>query len=249
MEVFTDAELAALEQFRPRVVDVLPDEYARKDENLIRWLRARDLDLDKAEDLVKKSMQWRQDNKIDTIIESGIDSEMQKLFPFYIDAIDREGRVALTCPIGEWDVRESVEKDGPEKFIRYSRQLLETVSRRVRAVHEESGSNLPKGIRYTMICDYEGFGLRQLANMKSVNTILQIVGSYEAHYPETLNTALIINAPAVFSVLFNLMKPLMTARTINKIQIYSSDRAKWEPEVLKLVDASQIRPRFGGCKP
>lgn len=54
---------------------------------------------------------------------------------------------ALTCPIGEWDVRESVEKDGPEKFIRYSRQLLETVSRRVRAVHEESGSNLPKGIR------------------------------------------------------------------------------------------------------
>lgn len=58
-----------------------------------------------------------------------------------------------------------------------------------------------------------------------------------------------ISAPAVFSVLFNLMKPLMTARTINKIQIYSSDRAKWEPEVLKLVDASQIRPRFGGCKP
>jgi len=125
---------------------------------------------------------------------------------------------------------------------------LELVSQRIRAGYEALGSNLPRGIRYTIICDYEGFGLKQLANMKSVNTILQIVGTYEAHYPETLSTAFIINAPAVFSVLFNLMKPLMTARTLNKIKIFSSDRQKWEPEVLKTVDASQIRPRFGGTK-
>ncbi len=48
--------------------------------------------------------------------------------------------------------------------------MLELVSQRVRAVHEEFGSNLPRGIRYTIICDYDGFSLKQLANMKSNNS-------------------------------------------------------------------------------
>jgi hypothetical protein len=91
-----------------------------------------------------------------------------------------------------------VEKDGPEKFTRYSRQYLETVGKKVKEVYEDSSSNKPKGIRYTMIADYEGFGLRQLANMKSVNTILQIVSTYEAQYPETLNTAYIINGKILY---------------------------------------------------
>lgn len=74
-------------------------------------------------------------------------------------------KLVATIPIGQWDVRESVEKDGPEKFIKYTRQMLETITRKVREMYEKN--NQPRGIRYTVICDYEGFGLRQLANMKS----------------------------------------------------------------------------------
>jgi hypothetical protein len=56
------------------------------------------------------------------------------------------------------------------------------------------------------------------------------------------------SAPAVFSVLFNLMKPLMTARTLNKIKIFSADRKKWEPEIRNIIDPAEIRERFGGTK-
>jgi len=248
MEVYSDAEIAALQKFKPRVSDVLPDEYNRKDENLIRWLRARDLDLNKAEELLRKSMQWREDNKIESILESGMNAESSKLFPFNYDGKDKEGRLVVTVPFGEWDIRDSVEKDGPERFTHYTKQMLEMVNRKVREIHEKENNNQPRGIRYTIICDYAEFSLRQMANMKSVNTILNIVGVYEAHYPETMQTAFIINAPSAFSILFNLMKPLMTGRTLNKIKIFNSTRENWEPEVLKAIDASQLRPRYGGTK-
>lgn len=36
-------------------------------------------------------MQWREENKIEAILESGLDPEMVKQFPFHYDAVDKEG--------------------------------------------------------------------------------------------------------------------------------------------------------------
>lgn len=55
-------------------------------------------------------------------------------------------------------------------------------------------------------------------------------------------------APSVFSILFGLIKPFMSQYTVQKIKIHSSVKEQWHPEVLELIDPSQIREEFGGTK-
>lgn len=57
-----------------------------------------------------------------------------------------------------------------------------------------------------------------------------------------------VPAPAVFSVLYGMMKPFMSSRTIEKIQVFSENKEQWLPAVLKLVDEAEIREEFGGTK-
>jgi hypothetical protein len=66
------------------------------------------------------------------------------------------------------------------------------------------------------------------------------------NYPEILKQGFIINAPKIFQIAFNLVKPFMDEYTISKIHIYSSDRKKWLPDILKLCDASQVPAALGG---
>lgn len=63
---------------------------------------------------------------------------------------------------------------------------------------------------------------------------------FEANYPERLKTAFLINAPKVFSILFALIKPLLTARTLSKVQIYASNAAKWKLALLNNIPADQV---------
>jgi len=51
-------------------------------------------------------------------------------------------------------------------------------------------------------------------------------------------------APSIFSILFGMMKPLMSGRTVDKIKIYSSDKDQWLPAILDVVDGSEIREQF-----
>ncbi|CAL8125553.1 unnamed protein product [Orchesella dallaii] len=242
-------------QFRNRVSDVLPDDFSKRDDSLIRWIRAREMDLDKAEEMIRNSMQWRKDNHIDNILKSGLDPELCEKFPYYLDAHDKEGRPLLTMPFGSWDVRGYIEANGPEKFVMYTNQLLENLVAAIKRCTLAKEKNILNNaddhqpcVQFVIVSDMSGYSFRQLANMKAVQSILQMVSTFEAHYPETMGQCITINAPAVFSVLFGMMKSLMSGRTVEKIKIFSSDKNQWLPVVLDLIDASEIREQYGGTK-
>lgn len=39
-----------------------------------------------------QSMQWRIDNKIDSVLEAGVDAALLEQFPYYVDGVDKKGR-------------------------------------------------------------------------------------------------------------------------------------------------------------
>ncbi|ODN04853.1 SEC14-like protein 4 [Orchesella cincta] len=255
MAGFTQKEIVALKEFRNRVSDALPDDFSKRDDYLIRWIRAREMDLDKAEDMLRKAMQYRKDNKIDDILKAGLDPELCEKFPYNLDGFDREGRPVLTMPFGSWDVRSFIEANGPDKFVLYLNQMLENVSAAIKrcTFTKEKEISLNENedqpcVQFVIVSDMTGYSFRQLANMKAVQSILQMVSTYEAYYPETMGACIVINAPTVFSVLFGMMKPLMSGRTVEKIKIFSSNKDQWLPAVLEVVDPSEIREQFGGVK-
>jgi len=254
MAGFSQAEIVALKEFRNRVTDVLPDDFSKRDDFLIRWIRAREMDLDKAEDMLRKSMQWRKDNEIDSILKGGLDPELVEKFPYYLDGEDKQGRPVISMPFGSWDIRGFIEENGPERFVKYTNQLLENLVLGIKCRTFEKEKKIDNEneqqpcVQFVIISNLAGYSFRQLANMKAIQSILQMISVYEAHYPETLGQCITINAPAVFSILFGMMKSMMSGRTVSKITIFSSDKSQWLPAILNVVDASQIREQFGGTK-
>ncbi|CAG7827333.1 unnamed protein product, partial [Allacma fusca] len=61
-------EVKLLGEFRKRLTDLDLNEEWTSDYNLIRWIRARDLDLDAAENMLRTSIEWRRENDIDQIL-------------------------------------------------------------------------------------------------------------------------------------------------------------------------------------
>ena len=77
---------------------------------------------------------------------------------------------------------------------------------------------------------------------------LETTKIFEANYPERLKACIIVNAPKIFSILFSLIKPLLTARTMAKLQIHASNAAKWKVALLNNVPADQLPTKYGGTK-
>ena len=64
-------------------------------------------------------------------------------------------------------------------------------------------------------------------------------------FPETLHKFVIVNAPAAFSMIWNVIKNWIDVRTAAKVEIHSS-RNKWEKRLLELVDAHELPSDYGG---
>ena len=64
-------------------------------------------------------------------------------------------------------------------------------------------------------------------------------------FPETLHKFIIINAPSAFSLIWNVIKGWIDARTASKVEIYSY-RTQWEPRLLQLVESSELPSDYGG---
>ena len=56
------------------------------------------------------------------------------------------------------------------------------------------------------------------------------------------------SAPSVFKILFDLVKPLISMRTMKKIDIFGYDREKWEKAILATVPAEELPKRWGGTR-
>jgi hypothetical protein len=77
--------------------------------------------------------------------------------------------IVWTVPFGSWDVRKSIEEDGPERFTRFMTAVLEKLTKRLREVVEEGDEDSsPRAMRCVLVTSMNGFSYRQLANMKSI---------------------------------------------------------------------------------
>ena len=82
--------------------------------------------------------------------------------------------------------------------------------------------------------------------MPAINTIRELVRRYEANYPETLKTCYVVNASRVFQMLYSIVKPMLTARTLSKLQVFGSNEEQWKAVLLEKIPASELSVHFGG---
>ncbi|KAH7946996.1 hypothetical protein HPB52_007102 [Rhipicephalus sanguineus] len=95
-----------------------------------------------------------------------------------------------------------------------------------------------------VVADMEGFSFWQLSSIEVVSTITEAVRLYEANYPEILESAYVINAPSLFPMLWNIIKPLLSQRTISKVNIFGKDG--WQDVLAARFDVERLPAHWGG---
>ncbi|CAG7721230.1 unnamed protein product [Allacma fusca] len=239
-------ELEAVREFRKRVTDLIPkfkSDFHRQDLGLLRFLRARDLNLNKSEEMLRKHLFWRSENRVDEIFKEKLPLHFYEDFPVKLCGKDKEGYLVAAAQIGKWDFRSAVEAGLKNEFILFVIQWFE----RLVDIFDQLST---KDRFYGQLCiifDFEGFAYRQLASKGVITMLVELIQIFEANYPEVLRVIWIINAPAVFNILWGIIKPFLTERTTSKIRIHGSNRGKWRADIVSMVKEENIPSIYSGA--
>ncbi|XP_007020451.2 PREDICTED: phosphatidylinositol/phosphatidylcholine transfer protein SFH1 isoform X1 [Theobroma cacao] len=205
-------------------------------ETLMRFLKARDWNVQKAHKMLIDCLQWRIQNEIDEILAKPIiptdlyravrDSHLVGLSGY-----SKEGLPVIAIGVG----LSTYDKASVNYYVQSHIQMNEYRDRVVLPkATESSGRHISTCLK---VLDMTGLKLAALNQIKLLTTISTID---DLNYPEKTQTYYIVNAPYIFSACWKAVKPLLQERTKRKIQVL---QGCGRDELLKIMDYSSL-PHF-----
>lgn len=161
---------------------------------VLRFLRARKWDVEKAMLMLVSAVNWRHEERVEDIIRKGDSialakeqSADEKSFmaqyhsgKAYVRGSDKEGRPVFAIKVRLHDPK----LQSPESMEMFVLHNIETIRTMIRHPSEKA----------CLIFDLTGFGLKNM-DFHVVKFLVQV---FEARYPEYLGVVLIHNAPFIF---------------------------------------------------
>ncbi|XP_060882725.1 SEC14-like protein 1 [Labrus mixtus] len=214
-----------------------------KDQHVLRFLRARDFNLDKSRELLCQSLTWRKQHQVDFLLDTWERPQlMQDYYTGGWHHHDRDGRPLYVLRLGQMDTKGLVRALGEEVLLRQVLSLNEEGLRRC----EENTRVFGRPIScWTCLVDLEGLNMRHLWR-PGVKALLRIIEVAEANYPETLGRLLILRAPRVFPVLWTLVSPLIDENTRKKFLVYAGNDYQGPGGLVDYIDREIIPEFLGG---
>ncbi|KAH7653709.1 Phosphatidylinositol transfer protein SEC14 and related proteins protein [Dioscorea alata] len=196
---------------------------------LRRFLRARELDLDKASNLFLKYLKWKKENIPKGFIsESEVQNEIshKKMF---MQGLDKKGR-----PIGvALAVKHYSSKRDLEEFKRFVVYILGKLCDR-----------MPRGQeKFTVIGDLQGWGYSNC----DIRAYLAALDILQNNYPERLGKVYLVHVPYLFMKAYKIIYPFIDKRTREKI-VFVEDKNLKET-LLEDIDEDQLPEIYGGKAP
>ncbi|XP_044514812.1 SEC14-like protein 3 isoform X1 [Gracilinanus agilis] len=229
----------ALAQFRKNVQDVLAELRNPDDYFLLRWLRARNFDLQKSEAMLRKHVAFRKQEDLDNILSWQPPKVLQLYDAGGFCGYDREG-----CPVwlditGNIDPKGLIYSTSKEELIKKRTQILEFLLRECELQSEKLGKKIET---FLIVFDLENLGLKHL--WKPATEVYQEFFSIlDQNFPETVKNLIVVKAPKIFPIAFNLVKSFISEETRKKILILG---ANWKEGLLKLISPEELPVQFGG---
>lgn len=211
------------------------------DAHLLRFLRARDFDVQKATQMVVNSLLWRKQHNVDKILhEFEPPPVLVKYFPGSWHHNDKEGRPLFILRLGQMDIKGLLRAVGLEAIVKFTLSICEQGLLKT----AEATNRLGKPISaWTLLVDLEGLSMRHLWR-PGVQCLLRIIETLEAHYPECLGMVLITRAPRAFPILWTLVSPFIDENTRKKFELYASEQVL--RELARFVPAEFLPNFLGG---
>ncbi|KAJ7957161.1 Random slug protein 5-like [Quillaja saponaria] len=232
----TETELTKICRMRGCVESQDPLAKEADDLMIRRFLRARDLNVEKASALFLKYLKWRRmfvPNESISASEVPNEIAQNKMF---LQGFDKKGR-PITLVFG---ARHSNRKLYCEQVPLHPVFLCLLCSDKILLL--DAGCHLGQE-KFVVIGDLKGWGYSN-SDIRGYLGALSILQDY---YPERLGKLFIVHAPYIFMTVWKIVYPFIDNNTKKKIVFVENNRLK--STLLEEIDESQLPETYGGQLP
>ncbi|KAI8553194.1 hypothetical protein RHMOL_Rhmol06G0325200 [Rhododendron molle] len=207
---------------------------------LLKFLRAREFEVNEAFDMLRNTLQWRKKFKIDSVLDEDFGSDLDSAA--YISGVDREGRPVcynLYGVFGDEDIynRTFGTEERREKFLRWRSQQMEKGIQKLN-FKPDGVSSL---VQINDLRNTPGPAWKELRLATK-----QAVGLLQDNYPELVARNIFINVPFWYYAFNALSSPFLTQRT--KSKFVSARPARVTETLLRYIALGEIPAHYGGFK-
>jgi hypothetical protein len=215
---------------------------------LLRFLKARKMDVEGAAALVIANQEWRSKEGINELIHMDVQEILGchpkyvwPYLPCWMQGFDKLGQPVIYKEWGNFWYREIMKHTTEKSFVRYHIWMNEMG---LRAMGQQSVKLGRRVDKFTCICNAKGFvpGSMRHGAMAFLKHVILVD---QNHYPERLAAIIVINAPRLITVVWNAVKRMLDPVTREKVQIYSAEK-KWRPVIERMIDPDQLPDIYGG---
>jgi hypothetical protein len=224
------------------------------DLTLLRFLKARAWDVDKALAMYLQMAAWRleerpgdQDDDDDDANDPGrrtrLKTALRRHFPSFFHQTDRYGRPVAYRLLGRADAEALLKAMSVKQFLRLhlaqNEKLRETI---LPACSRAAGRPV---LASTVVLDMQGFSLTKHFS-PAVRAVVHLLSAVDQlNFPEHLGCMVIVNAPALFRSAWLAVRPFLDERTLRKISLVGPGEASKEA-LLALIPRERLPEAYGG---
>ncbi|KAK0540504.1 cytosolic factor, phosphatidylinositol/phosphatidylcholine transfer protein [Tilletia horrida] len=211
---------------------------------LLRFLRARQFNVDAAYEMYSKAAQWRKSVDLDRSLEEFHFAEQEAVASYgwrmYWHKTDKLGRPIFVQDLNNIDpVGVFGQCTTADRIIKRFAGTLELACReRYAACTKEAGHLVEDNF---MIVSIGGLGFSTFWNMKG--QLQKLLAVLDANFPELSGRVQIINAPWAFATIWSWIKGWLPVGTRDKVDIQGTD---FLPTLLEWIDPASLPQSLGG---